>query len=355
MSRKLRITFVLNGGGLSGGQRIIVGHANRLLDRGHDVRIVVLRWPLIWRPRALWYECCSRASFRLRLSHEHLHDFRGEVLCIPLSKLNVRIPDADIVLATHWMTAEPVAALPVSKGAKFYFLQHYEIHVFDKQLVDATWRLPMRKIVIARWLQDLARDEFGDDRSVLVPNGVDTDLFHAPPRAMQKPPCVGVMYSTEPWKCTGLAFEVAELVRRNIPDLEVVCFGEQKPHPGIPLPARTRYIHQPPQQTIRDIYASADVWLCPSRTEGFALPPLEAMACRCPVVCTRCGGPEDFVEDGKNGFLTPVDDADAMQEGVKRILSDPNRWQQMSEAALATSRRFNWEHSTSLFESALLN
>src|SRR3982751_1693011 len=80
------------------------------------------------------------------------------------------VPDADVIVATWWETAEWVEQMPDGKGAKAYFLQHYEVHAGQPVArVERTWRSPMHKITISQWLVDLARD-FGDTNVTLVPN-----------------------------------------------------------------------------------------------------------------------------------------------------------------------------------------
>jgi glycosyltransferase involved in cell wall biosynthesis len=94
--------------------------------------------------------------------------------------------------------------------------------------------------------------------------------------------------------------------------------------------------------------------MCGSRVEGFHLPPLEAMACRCPVVSTRVGGPLDVIEDGVNGYLVNVNDADALAERLIRVLSlSDEGWTRMSDAAYRTATSYSWDEATSLFERAL--
>ena len=107
------------------------------------------------------------------------------------------VPDADIVLATWWGTAPWVAALSPRKGAKAIFLQGYETSPgeFHPEM-DAAWRLPLRKIVVASWLATLAKERFGDANVHLVPNSVDTGQFHAPERGKQARPTVGMLYTT---------------------------------------------------------------------------------------------------------------------------------------------------------------
>jgi hypothetical protein len=60
------------------------------------------------------------------------------------------VPDADIIIATWWETAEWVARLSARKGAKVYFIQHDERFVHMPQdRVEKTWALPFYRITIA--------------------------------------------------------------------------------------------------------------------------------------------------------------------------------------------------------------
>jgi glycosyltransferase involved in cell wall biosynthesis len=158
-----------------------------------------------------------------------------------------------------------------------------------------------------------------------------------------------------PWKGTAVAIEAVQRVRKELPNARIVSFGHHQPDGELPLPSGATFHWRPAQERIRDIYASADVWLCASTTEGFALPPLEAMACRCPVVCTRCGGPEDFVREGENGFLVDVGDASAMADRTLTLLKDRERHARMSDAAYATRLDYTWEKAVARFEVALFD
>ncbi|UCG16671.1 MAG: glycosyltransferase family 4 protein [Phycisphaerales bacterium] len=352
--RRLRITFVLAGRGLAGGVRIIVSHGNRLIERGHEVTIVLLRRPLPRRPRALVRRLYQDGLCATGWERDHVHDFRGRVVSARPDRLADTVPDGDAVVATLWRTADWVAGLPASKGRKYYFIQGYEVFAFGSPRVDATWRLPMHKIVVSRWLQALARDRFGDPHATLVPNGVDLSTFGAPKREKQNPPVVGIMYERQRNKGIDLAVEAIRLARREIPNLRVVSFGPHGASSEVPLPPGTEFHKRPPQSRIPTIYRKADVWLLASRSEGFGLPILEGMASRCPVVATRCGGPEDIVEDGVNGYLVPVDDAQELANKVVAILSDDGSWSRMSEAAYQTSRRFDLSKSVDRFEALLM-
>jgi glycosyltransferase involved in cell wall biosynthesis len=312
----MRITFVLPHAGMSGGNRVLAIYASRLQRRGHEVRVVsipqavpsfarklksLLRgrgWPPDPEPEHSWFD-------GLEVPHRVLERVRAVT--------DADVPDADVVLATFWRTAPWVAALSPRKGAKAIFVQGYETAPdrFDPML-DAVWRLPLTKIVVASWLADLARERFGDTNVHLVPNSVDTAQFRAPPRGKQARPTAGMLYSTSPAKGADVAVAALERVRRRLPELRVIAFSADRVSEQLSLPDWIEFHYRPPQEEIPRLYARCDVWLCASRREGFHLPALEAMACRCPVVSTRMGGPKDLIEEGANGLLVDVDDAEAL-------------------------------------------
>ena len=73
------------------------------------------------------------------------------------------------------------------------------------------------------------------------------------------------------------------------------------------------------------LYRSAYAALNFSHSESFSLTCLEASAHGLPIVATRCGGPEEIVEDSATGFLVPVGDVAAMAERITDLLNDPLR------------------------------
>lgn len=355
----MTITFILPSPGLSGGIRVIAIYAERLMRRGHRVLIVhpPNAQPTL-RERA---RSVMRGQGRLRVPHVYPSHLDG--LDVPRKVLDrwrpvaaQDVPDADIVIATWWETAEWVAALPAGKGAKVYFIQHYEIH--DGQPVDRvkkTWALPLRKIVVAQWLADIAREEYGDVDAALVPNSVDLDVFHAPERGKRDLPTVGFMHAYVSWKGTDLACEAVRLARAQLPQLACVSFGMHAPDESHPVPEGTRFTLLPDSSALREIYAQCDAWLVPSRSEGFGLPILEAMACRTPVIATPTGAAPELVGQG-GGILVEHEDPRAMARAILDIAAmEDAQWRAMSERAYATARGYTWDDATDLFEQALLD
>jgi glycosyltransferase involved in cell wall biosynthesis len=350
----MRITFVLPWTGLQGGIRVIATHAQRLAQRGHAVNIVstpqtftakqtlksLLRgtgWP---HPEPSYFD-------NLTLPHRVLDTAR------PVTDDDV--PDADVVIATYYTTARGVLSLSPAKGAKAIFIQGYEVNPGQRiPALDASWRMPMHKILISHGLRDRARDQFGDSSVSHVPNSVDVALFHAPKRTKQLLPTVGLLYSTVRTKGCRVSMAALERIAEAAPGLRIICFGAEPVSWRLPLPARAEFHLRPAQHRLRELYAQCDVWLCGSHAEGFHLPPLEAMACRCPVVSTRVGGPLDTVEEGVNGHLVAVGDAQTLADQALRVLtlSQPD-WAAMSDAAHATAAHYTWDDANYHFEQAL--
>lgn len=355
----MRVTFVLECADLAGGVRVVAEHARRLMRRGHEVLVVSTPNPT--KPLRL---CVSHL---IKTGKWPVFGVPGESHLdgsgVPHLKLaryrpvrGADLPDADAVVATTWRTGHWVAALPESKGAKLHLKQHHETWAgWDARTgCPASWRLPTHKVVISRWLADLCRQTYGQECSV-VPNAVDTELFFpAGERRQQRTPTVGMLYHDLAFKGIDVAIRTLAQVRNRLPGLNVVAFGREAPVPSLPLPDGTTYHRRPAQSSLREIYSACDVWMCASRAEGFHLPPLEAMACGTPVVSTEVGGPLDVVDDGVNGHLVPVGDAERLAAKVVRVLTLPaDLWGRMSASSLRTARAYTWEDASLRLEKAI--
>jgi glycosyltransferase involved in cell wall biosynthesis len=88
------------------------------------------------------------------------------------------------------------------------------------------------------------------------------------------------------------------------------------------------------------LYAGAACFVFPSLSEGFGLPPLEAMACGTPVVASnRTSLPEAL---GDAAILVDPEDVEALSDAVRRVLSDPVLADNLRERGRRQSERFTW-------------
>lgn len=358
--KKLTINWVLPRPGLSGGIKSnrLIGEA--MVRRGHSVNILFVDSPAprppAWRVRTFIRYMMTKLRTRQKQKH-HLESSLANLL--PVSHQPIRAadaPDADVTIATWWETAHWINDWPASKGKKAYFIRHHEIHGGDPDLVRQTYKLPLQKLVIASWLKRLMQEEYHDPNAVLVPNGVDWEQFSFHVRRKQPIPTVGMLYGIVEWKGARVAFDAIRLVQKLIPELRVICFGSHPIGSASKPPDNFEYHFRPTQEDIPHLYRMTDCWLLPSTIEGFGMPGLEAAACGCPVVSTLCGGPEDYVKDGFNGYLVDVGDAEAIAAKIHQVVTmDTESWQVMSRNSAEYVKRFDWDISAAILEKALFD
>ncbi|MGC4030690.1 MAG: glycosyltransferase family 4 protein [Tepidisphaeraceae bacterium] len=355
----MRITFVLPPPDFSGGIRVVAEIAQGLTARGHSVTAV---WPnrRPWSFKGKVHHLMK--YFRLpQVNREPIKSY-FDAMSIPTRQLETfrpvlaaDVPDADVIVATWWETANWIAPLPSNKGVKAYFLQQYETAFGSpKSQVDATWRLPIHKIVCSKWLAEKAAKEFNDQDVDIVNNGIDSELFNAPPRGRQDVFTVGFLYDHRPVKGYATAKQVLQRVARSIP-LRIIGIGTWHPSSEHSLLPNTLFAYRPEQALLPELYSRCDAWLCTSTSEGFHLPPHEAMACRTPVVSTKVGGPIDYVKEDVNGFLADIGDVDRLAERLVELARMPEtRWSQFSDNARLTATEYSWPKAAEQMEAVFI-
>ncbi len=352
----MNVTFILPPVNLSGGIRVIAIYAERLSQMGHTVEVIAVSKPSPTPVQQLKSILKGQGWIPSPSPPPSHFDGRSVSLRIlphsgPVTDHDV--PDADVVVATWWETAPWVAGLSPTKGAKAYFMQDYGKGGQALEDVVPTWSLPLHIITISEWLADLVREYRGDIPMTVVPNAVDHDRFYASPRSKQPVPTVGLAYRSAPSKGIDIALDAITRAQRILPHLQGVAFGPEPPTADLQLPARTEFSYRPSDEQIRILYAQCDMWLFPSRREGFGLPILEAMACRTPVIGTPAGAAPQLITP-EVGILVPHEDPEAMSAAIVQLgqLSDPE-WQCLSTAAQKRAATYTWAEATRQFESGL--
>jgi len=339
-SISLRITFLVPGRGLGGRIKVMGEYAGRLRVRGHDVAVMypggtrnVKRWLQRWTtrrtPDALDDSGCTLTAVR---------EFTPET-----------VPDADVILTTGLRAVRAASALPPEKGRVVEIVQG----TIDMQEGHAEARrvmaLPVHRVAVSDYVARYLKHEFGVEAAV-VPNGVDHSQFYNNERQFRTPRTVGMIYVAGEMKGTAEAFEAMRQVRDQWPDVRLVLYGAKRPRNA---PPRTEVFIRPKASRLRAIYSSCEIWLAPSRSEGFGLPVVEAMACGVVPVATRAGGHECIIEEEVSGFLVPVGDGEAMAKRIALLLEDESLLRTMSGAAHERSLAFDWQTSTDGLEALL--
>lgn len=96
---------------------------------------------------------------------------------------------------------------------------------------------------------------------------------------------------------------------------------------------------------IARVYQNSDIFISTSWREGFGLPPLEAMACGCAVICSDSGGVNEFVEPNENCLMFPPKNEIELMNALNELLDDKELRMKLSSQGIKTSQRFNWKES----------
>lgn len=269
-----------------------------------------------------------------------------ELLHVPTLEARF-LPPSDAWVATQWRTAPWVARYP---GARLYLIQHLETWCGAESEVMATWKMPLRKIVIARWLKKIA-DQMGEEASY-IPNGLDFETFGLDvPMADRNPSLVAMCYHASEWKGSADGLRALEIVKSKKPDLKALFFG-LGPAPS-DLPDWIEYEQKPAQKRLREIYNRAAVFVAPSWTEGWGLPPCEAMQCGAAVAATDIDGHREFAVDRDNALLSPAKNPDALAANILRLIEDKELRAQIARRGNESIKRFTWQRSIDEFEAVL--
>ena len=337
---------------MTGGNLVLLELANRLAGRGHDV------WMLFphadspwWKPRRF-----LRAKARDARLRPWIDWFELRVPVVRCPRLEDRfVPDADATLVSHWRDVPSVAALADAKGRKLYYVQAYEPDFLDdpeeKAAADATYRLPLEHVVPSSWLGRLLRDRFGRP-STKIGYGLDFARFPlADSRPSHDPPRFLMQHHYLEVKGVADGLRAFEIARREVPELTLSVFGARS-HDVATADRRLGFVLP---ADVGRLYLDHDVFIWPSRREGYGLPPVEAMACRCAVVTTDNGGSEEFAVPDETALVSPPGDVEALAANIVRLARDAETRRRLAASGCAAVRRAMpwdpildaWEHAMS--------
>lgn len=203
----------------------------------------------------------------------------------------------------------------------YYFLWPQKFFIRLLYLLGLTlFQIPT--VAVSHHLAHLLRSRFRADLSV-VTNGVDTSVFypdHDPELLNKKAQAKAILVLSRSDKRKG--FDVAQQVLLRLAEDETtqyVVWSVGEPCEGL-LPVGEHYhFGYVGEKQLRKILSCADLFLYPSRHEGFPLMALESLACGCPLVTTEA---VNIVQDGVEALISKVEDVDSLVLDVKQVLSD---------------------------------
>jgi glycosyltransferase involved in cell wall biosynthesis len=106
---------------------------------------------------------------------------------------------------------------------------------------------------------------------------------------------------------------------------------------------------------VRNHLRASDVFVFPTRFEGFSIALLEAMAVGLPIVTTPVGSAQDILANDVSALFVPVNDAKTLTKAIERIQSDPSLRERLGKAAQVRARGFTLDNTNSKYRGLILS
>jgi len=198
-------------------------------------------------------------------------------------------------------------------------------------------RRAQRVVAVSSFAADMARQTLCDIPLQVIRNGIDTVRFRPAGDRISPHHPLRLLYVGS-WMARKGVDLLAPIMRELGDGFVLYCTrGSMVERDKAAIPPNMIDMGRLSGDQVVAAMQRADVFLFPSRSEGFGLVAAEAMACGLPVVATRGSSLPEVVEDGVTGVLCPQDDVAAFARAIRR-LADPALWRRMSANAVVRAR-----------------
>ncbi len=294
---KLRIAYLFEDSGMSGGVRVALGQADALIERGHEVTCVSRGDRVTWRDsNARWVRV------------ENLDDYDAS--------------NDDVVVGTFYTTL--AAAHRIAPGRAVHLCQGYEsLYSGYRSLVDtidAAYRLPLPKMVVSPHLIEICR-RFSD-RVESIGQIIDAGYFRPAP-AVEHDPLRLLVVGDYQIDVRGVAeaYEAVRRARARGLRFELVRVSVLPPSPEDALAGVDEHHVALSNSRMIELVHSCDVFLGPNHfEEGFCLPAAEAMASGLPVALTRIPAFLSYAEPHDYAVFADEGDVDSLTDALVELL-----------------------------------
>lgn len=239
-----------------------------------------------------------------------------------------------------------------------------KLYEFEKKAVE----LADYRFVVSRYWQDSLRNDFGLS-SIIAYNGMDLSDFSGLPARRSKVPTVLFVGGLEPRKGLEYLVLAMEQVVKRFPQARLIVvaktgfrgtdnwefYRQLADHADVT--ASVEFHESVSQQTLLGFYSDCDILVLPSKTEGWGLSLMEAMASGKAVVASRVGGVPELVREGVDGLLVEPGNVSGLADAMIKLLSDFDLRSMMGRAGRERVREFSWDETAKVvlaaYEAAL--
>lgn len=223
-----------------------------------------------------------------------------------------------------------VSIRQVRNKITFPIIRKYEQYILERANIIAVQSQYTKKRINKLY-------NIGKTRIMVIPYPIDIEKYSPQERTSYPPEILFVGRVTASRKNIPLLLRAFSTVLEQVPETTLTLVGEE---PNDHLRSVISDLNLGGQvnckgrvDNIVPYLNRANVFALPSNQEGLGIAGLEAQSCGTPVVATRCGGPEDYVEDGENGFLVPKKEANLFANRIIQILTNSQLQSKLAQNA----------------------
>jgi glycosyltransferase involved in cell wall biosynthesis len=335
----LKIAHIDSGRDFRGGQDLLLSLARGLKQRGHIQLIVCPQGsPLAKRAASEGQEVIPLGSSgKLR---SHIRDERFDIVHAHDAKAQTISFRASLGLPVRRVASRQVAFTP----------RHPLIHRWkysrtcDGVIANSQ---SVRQVLLAAGVPDSHIEVISP--GVEIPKELPSPKARAEARARWNFSAdefvIGHAGAFTREKGQDVALRAALLLAARLPRARMLLVGDGPER--IQLAREESGIVQLPgfMASLDEFYAALDLYIMPSRSEGWGLTALRAMAFGIPVVASNVGGLPEVVESGKTGWLVPSESPEALAEAILNAASDPDRLCEYGRNARQRASQFSIERT----------
>ncbi len=212
------------------------------------------------------------------------------------------------------------------------------LETVKKRLNQRAFHAARHLVTWSEWVKGSLVADYGVDESkiTVVPPGIDLELWDFPERATRAGGAVNALFVGGDFARKGgntLLEAFAALPGGANMHLHLVTQTEGV---GDNLKNVTVYRNvKPNSETLRGLFAQADLFVLPTQGDTFGLVALEALAAGLPIITTHIGALAEIVTDGETGLVVPPADAPALCSALARLADDAGERREMGRRARA--------------------
>ena len=240
---------------------------------------------------------------------------------------------------------------------------------FDKLLVSPFGKHLEKKLIRSKYLNIFPLSQYtknifsktSKQDNVTLGSPIDTEEFKAVAKFSRTTTTIGFIGRlADPRKNISLLLQsLKQIDELNLPIKLILC-GEELNINDIKyikdnnLSELVDYHGFVSRDKLISIYNDIDIFVIPSFQEGLAIVGLEAMATGSPIITTRCGGPEEYVKPGLNGYIINFS-ANELTKKVSEIISDDEKKVSMSyNSRKIVEKNYSYESFTNKIKEAMM-